>query len=158
MNKTDVAMVREMASSVAEIATLPVQEQKRELWRKLNARKPARPMVMIDQVCWNEMNIGNELTLRCADAECRGYEDQLRRTLYQWKHFPVDMVVEPFMRVPKAIHNSGFDIDVKQECAITDPTNTVMGHKYETSSRPRPTWKRSGCRESAMTRPKPNDA
>jgi len=131
MNKTDVAMVREMASSVAEIATLPVQEQKRELWRKLNARKPARPMVMIDQVCWNEMNIGNELTLRCADAECRGYEDQLRRTLYQWKHFPVDMVVEPFMRVPKAIHNSGFDIDVKQECAITDPTNTVMGHKYE---------------------------
>ena len=32
-------------------------------------------MVMIDQVCWNEMNVDDELTLHCADAECRGYEE-----------------------------------------------------------------------------------
>ena len=47
-------------------------------------------MVMIDQVCWNEMAVGDELTLRCTDAECRGYEQELRRLLFQWRHFPVD--------------------------------------------------------------------
>ena len=130
LNRKDVTIVRELAARVAEIAVLPVQEEKRVLWRRLNARKPARPMVMIDQVCWNEMNVGDELTLMCADAECRGYEDRLRRTIYQWKHFPVDMVVDPFITAPKAICNSGFGIVIEEETAITDPTNQVVGHKY----------------------------
>ena len=131
LNKQDVTIIRELAARVAEIAALPVQEEKRELWRKLNACEPVRPMVMIDQVCWNEMNIDDELTLRCNDTECRRYEDYLRRTLFQWAHFPVDMVVEPFIRVPKAIQNSGFGIIVHEETAVTDPTNAVVAHRFE---------------------------
>jgi hypothetical protein len=130
VNKQDKAVVRELAARVAEIAALPVQETKRALWRKLNARKGDRPMVMIDQVCWNEMNIGDELTLRCTDPECRAHEDELRRTLFQWNHFPVDMVVEPFYRVYKAIHNTGFGINVREQVAVTDPTSAVVGHKF----------------------------
>ena len=131
LNEKDVKVIRELAARVAAIAALPVQEEKRALWRKLNGLEPVRPMVMIDQICWNEMGIDDELTLRCVDPECRRYEDQLRHTLYRWKHFPVDMVVEPFVRVPKAIHNSGFGITVQEEVAVTDPTNTVVGHMFE---------------------------
>ncbi len=130
-NKKDMAIVRELAARVAEIAALPVQEEERELWRKLNARKPARPMVMIDQICWNEMPIGDELALQCVDAELREYETRFLRTLYQWKYFPVDMVVEPFVRVARAVRNSGFGIEVREETAVTDPTNEVVSHKYE---------------------------
>ncbi|MBA4388984.1 MAG: hypothetical protein C0404_13465 [Verrucomicrobia bacterium] len=131
MDQNDVAIVRELAKQVAEIAALPVQEEKRALWRKLNAKKPDRPMVMIDQVCWNEMVVGDEMTLRCSNGECKGYEKHLRRILFQWKHFPVDMVVEPFIRVSKAINNSGFGIKVQEETAVTDPQNSVVGHKFE---------------------------
>ena len=130
LTKEDVAIIRELAGRVAEIAALPVQEEKRALWRKLNALRPERPMVMIDQVCWNEMNAGDALTLRCADADCRGYEDRFRRTLFQWDHFPVDMVVDPFVRVHKAIHNTGFGITVQEDVAVGDPTNSVVGHMY----------------------------
>jgi len=119
-----------LAAELAKIAALPVQEEKKKLWRKLNAKKPERPMVMIDQVCWNEMNVNDELTLRCTDKECRGYEDQLRRILYQWKHFRVDMVVEPFIRIPKAISNSGFGIRVEEHTVKTDSTNSVVSHSY----------------------------
>jgi hypothetical protein len=129
-NKKDVAILRELAARTAEIAVLPIQEEKRALWRQLNALRPARPMVMIDQVCWNEMEIDDALTLRCTDPECRMYEEFLRRTLFQWDHFRVDMVVEPFIRVPKAITNTGFGIDVHENIALTDPTNPVVGHKY----------------------------
>ena len=129
-NKQDKAILRDLAARVAQIAALPIQDEKRALWRKLNARRPGRPMVMIDQVCWNEINVDDELTLRCADAECRGYEDELRRILFQWKHFPVDMVVEPFLRVPKAIGNTGFGVGVEEEVAVTDPTSAVLGHKF----------------------------
>jgi hypothetical protein len=126
----DKQIIRNLAGQVADIAALPVQEQKRRMWRQLNARRPARPMVMIDQVCWNEMNVDNELTLACDDAECRGYEDFLRKTLYQWRHFPVDRVVEPVIRVPKAVKNSGFGVDVQETVAVGDPTNSVVGHAF----------------------------
>jgi hypothetical protein len=128
--RKDIAVLRDLAARAAEIAALPVQEEKRALWRKLNARKPDRPMVMADQVCWHEMELGDELTLKCADPECRGYEVALRRTLYQWRHFPVDMVVEPFIRVQKAVHNSGFGIRVQEHVAVSDPTNPVVGHQF----------------------------
>ncbi len=130
-NKNDAKILRDLAAQVAEIATLPVQDEKRRLWRKLNALKPERPMVMIDQVCWNEVNCDGSLNLRCEDAFLRGYENYLQRTLYQWEHFPVDMVVEPFIRIPRAIHNTGFGVTVQEETATLDPTNDVVGHRFQ---------------------------
>lgn len=126
----DRSIVRELAAQVAEIAALPVQDEKRALWRKLNALKPDRPMVMIDQICWNEMNLNDELTPQCQDPECRQYEDHLRMLLYRWRHFPVDMVVESFIRVPRAIESSGHGITVKETVAVSDPTNGIVGHHF----------------------------
>ena len=126
----DKEIIRELASQIAEIAALPVHEEKRKLWRRLNALEPIRPMVMIDQVCWNEMNVDGELTLQCQDDECRVYEQQLRRILFQWKYFPVDMVVESFVQVPMAIENTGFGIDVQENTAATDSSNDVVSHLY----------------------------
>ena len=131
MDKKDQIIIQELATQTAEIAALPVQEEKRMLWSKLNALEPERPMVMVDQVCWNEMNINDELTLQCTDPELHGYEQRLRRTLYQWRHFPVDMVIEPFFLVPKAIHNTGFSMSVEEEVVVSDPTNDVVSHLYE---------------------------
>lgn len=128
--KRDISIIRDLAARTQEIAALPVQEEKRALWRKLNSLKPERPMVMIDQVCWNEMGPNGELDLHCEDAECRGYEGQLRRVLYQWDNFPVDMVVEPFILVHKAVHNTGFGVSVCEDIAVTDPTNAVVGHRF----------------------------
>lgn len=130
ISKNDKQRLQELAGQVAEIAALPVQEEKKRLWRKLNARQAERPMVMIDQVCWNEMTVGDELAKTCTDKECRMYEGMLLRILYRWKHFPVDMVVDPFFRIPKAVHNTGFGIGPKQDMAVLDPHNVVVGHKY----------------------------
>ncbi|RPJ44121.1 MAG: hypothetical protein EHM21_10565 [Chloroflexi bacterium] len=134
INPSDLRTIRSLAARAAEIAALPVQEEKRRLWRKLNALKPERPMVMIDQVCWNEMETGAELrdalALRTADPDCRYYEEILRQMLFQWDHFRVDMVVEPFIRVPMAIENTGFGIEVNEQIAVLDATNSVVGHYY----------------------------
>ncbi len=130
LNHKDVAVIRKLAGQVAEIASLPVQEEKRKLWRRLNAPEQVRPLVMIDQVCWNEMNFNGELTLECADAECRSYEQTLRQTLFQWRYFPVDMVVEPFIRVAKAITNTGFGIGIVADIADSGAADGVRGRKF----------------------------
>lgn len=129
--QTDKTILRQLAADVAEIAALPVQKETIGLWKALNGLKPVRPMVTIDQVCWNEMNVDDSLTLCCTAPENRQYEQKLRRILYQWRHFPVDMVVEPLLRVPMAVTNSGFGITVQEETAVSDATNDVLGHAYE---------------------------
>ena len=127
----DKIILRKLAEQIATIAALPVQEEKRKLWRKLNGLRPERPMVTIDQVCWNEMNIDGKLDLQCEDRECRGYEQYFRRVLLQWEYFPVDMVVEPFIRVGKAVNNSGFGIELKEQTVITEGKEAIMSHKFE---------------------------
>ena len=129
-SRKDKEMLRALAAEQAEIAALPAQEEMRRLWRKLNAKRPERPMVMIDQVCWNEMNVDDELTLRCEDAECRKYEEKLRRTIYQWRHFPVDMVVEPNIYVERAVEGFTLGLSAMDEKAVGDPTNSVVGHRF----------------------------
>ena len=130
VSRQDRNVLRELASQVAEIAALPVQQETISLWKALNGLKPVRPMVMIDQVCWHEMEVDGELTLQTEDDFCREIETTLRRTLYRWKHMRVDMVVEPVVEVPKVIRGEGFGIDVVERAAILDPRNDVYGHAY----------------------------
>jgi hypothetical protein len=40
------------------------------------------------------------------------------------------MVVDAFVRVPKAVHNTGFGVRVEESTAVTDPTNSVVGHHF----------------------------
>lgn len=131
MTRKDRDTVRELAREVAEIAALPVQQETIRAHKALNALKPIRPMVMIDQVCWHEMNVGDELTLRCEDPFCRGIETRLRHTLYQWRHMRGDMVVEPFIEFGKAIRGTDFGLGVVEKRAVTDPANDVVGHHFE---------------------------
>ena len=129
--KKDYEILRELAKQIAEISALPLQEEKRALWRSLNSLNPKRPMIMIDQVCWSEMNVDDELTLQCEDKFCRNFENDLRIKLYQWKHFPVDKPVEPYILLHKNIQGTHFPIDVKEIIAETDPKSSVRSHLYE---------------------------
>ncbi|MDR1047089.1 MAG: hypothetical protein LBL64_04885, partial [Treponema sp.] len=134
-------ILRELARKVAEIAALPVQEEKKRLWRALNGLSPERPMVTIDQVCWNELNADETLSLRCSDELCRFYEDRFRKVLYQWEKFPVDMVVEDYIRVPlalidapTAVNNlpgSMFGMKIQEHTLATDAANDIVSHDYE---------------------------
>jgi len=127
--ENDRNIIRELAQRYAEISALPIQEEKRRLWRKLNGLSPERPMVTIDQICWSEIE-DDSLTLRCTDAECRAHEQGFRRALYQWKNFPVDMVIEPFIRVNKAIYNSGFGLDAIDEAIKHEESSDIASHRY----------------------------
>lgn len=126
----DRTILRELASQVAEIAALPVQQETIALWKALNGLRPVRPMVMIDQIPWHEMNVGDELTLRSEDPFCRDLETRLRRTLYRWKHMRADMVVEPIIDINKVIRNTGLGLSIVEERAVLDPNNDVVGHAY----------------------------
>jgi len=128
--KKDRNILRDLAGQVAEIAALPVQQETIGLWKALNSLKPVRPMVTIDQIPWHEMDVDGELSLQTEGDFCRGLETNLRRTLYGWKHMPVDMVVEPVVSIPKLIGGTDFGIKTIEERAVIDANNDVVSHHY----------------------------
>lgn len=131
MNKRDVEILQELGRKVAEIAHLPRQEKTKQLWTMNNDLTPARPMVYIDQLPWHELVKSGELTLECEDPFLREIERQLRETLYRWKHFPCDMVVENYIEIQHDIHNLDYGIHIEEDILKTDETNDIVSHRYK---------------------------
>ncbi|NLO83081.1 MAG: hypothetical protein GX094_08520 [Clostridiales bacterium] len=128
--KRDRDILRELGKQIAEIAALPVQQETIKAWKALNSLKPVRPMVMIDQIPWHEMDVDGELVLQTEDDFCRGIETELRRKLYAWKHMRADMVIEPYIDVSKVIGGADLGIRPLEKTAVLDPNNNVVGHQY----------------------------
>ena len=130
VSKQDREVLQDLAKQVAEIAALPVHRETISLWKALNGLRPERPMVMVDQIPWHEMEVDGELALQTEDSWCQGLETKLRRTLYAWRHMRADMVVEPLIDVSKVIRGLGFGIQQVENTAVLDPANDVVGHYY----------------------------
>ena len=126
----DKRILRELGKRIAEIAALPVQQERRLLWARLNQLQSVRPMVWLFEVPWNEMEVDDGLNVQCTSPWCKGIELDFRRKLYQWDHMQGDMVVEPAFLVPPALRDTGFGIDEKADIARTDPTSSVVSRHY----------------------------
>jgi hypothetical protein len=98
ISRRDSEVLCSLATQVAEIAALPVQEEKRRLWTALNSLKPVRPLVHICQEPWREIE-GTEYALQCEGELARQLESQLRRRLWRWKNAPADDPVEAVVGV-----------------------------------------------------------
>jgi len=123
-------VLKRLAVEIAAIAALPVHREKAGLWRKLNDLESARPMVWINEIPWHEMNVDDELTLRTVHPWAQELEMRLRRTLYQWRHMPGDMVVSEFLECPLAVHSSDFGIHEDVEVARTDAASEIISRHF----------------------------
>jgi len=126
----DKDILRNLAEDVAQIAALPVHKEKARLWQKLNDLDSERPMIWINEICWHEMNVSDELTLRTAHPWAQEQERELRRTLYQWRHLPGDMIVSDFLACPLAIHSTDFGIIEDVDIVTTDAATDIVSRHF----------------------------
>lgn len=129
-NAREMSVLRSLGSQVREISEQPQQQETIARWQDLNRLQPQRPMVLIDQIPWHEMDVDGELVLQCEDPFCRQLEWELRQILYKWKHMPVDMVVEPYLDIPIHILGMDYGITAQETVAVKDARNDVKGHFY----------------------------
>ena len=130
LRDADQTVLRRLAGEWAAIAALPVHREKAELWRRLNDRQSVRPMVWINEIPWHEMDVHGELTLRCVHPWARDQERDLRRTLYQWRHLPGDMIVNDFLPCPLALHSTDFGILEDVDLARTDAESDIVSRHF----------------------------
>jgi hypothetical protein len=122
--------LRALASELAAAAASPRHAERAALWRKLNDLRSERPMVWMAEFPWHEMEDSGELTLACSHPWAREMETRLRRTLYQWRHMPVDTVLSSFIECPLAISSTEFGIVEEVDVARTDAASDVYSRRF----------------------------
>ncbi len=131
MSHKDVDIVRELARKYREIAADEKNEERRQRMSDTNDLKTVlRPAVLIDEVPWHEFASYPEMALVCEDPFLRGMEEYFRRRLFQWEHFQVDMVAEPFYPVGKSFSSTGLGIEIQENIVKTDEKNNIVSHQY----------------------------
>jgi hypothetical protein len=130
VTQKDRSILRALAERQAEIASLPMHKQKAAEWSRLNGLRRGRPLIWMNEIPWHEMDVDGELELQASDPFCRQVEETLRRTIYQWDHMPVDMVVEAKFYSPLVIHDSGFGIDEDVLVVQQDERSDIVSRDF----------------------------
>ena len=123
--------LRRLAGEMAEAAALPVHQTRTDLWQRLNDLETGvRPLLMCIEICWKEFAAEKELRPTCVESVPRAIEQSFRRTLYQWRHLPLDMVIEPVFYRPvvlKPYANFGLPI-IEDNTIPQNQGDKVPGH------------------------------
>lgn len=126
----DIECLRHLAQRYAEAAAHPRNRENEQLYRAVNGLRMIRPVVLIDEQPWSELNVDGALELHCQDPFYRGYELYLRKKLFQWSHHPADMILLPYIPVQKKIGGEGGGMPVQEKILATDQDNNIVSHAY----------------------------
>jgi hypothetical protein len=123
VSKEERKLLRDLAQQVADAAALPVMAERRELWKRHNSLRPARPMILVfPEGAWRELL--PDVSLKCTGKAARAIEWNLRHRLYTHEHLLDDTVVEKDWVVQKVVKSSGWGLEPKWRAA---PTATGAG-------------------------------
>jgi hypothetical protein len=130
ISKDERNILKELGKRYSDIASLPIQDKRKKIWESLNDLKKVKPLIWMNEVCWNEMDINGELRLMTDSIFCQRIELEIRRTLYQWKYMQGDMIVESTLYSPYIIENSGFGIEIVADISETEKDREIASRHF----------------------------
>jgi hypothetical protein len=98
INTTEREILHRLAASVKELASRPIEDEKRRLWYDHNDLIPTRPLIFCDpENGWNEIIISDQLL--CRNDLARTWEMSLRKEIFWGSMMCDDRVIEPFFNI-----------------------------------------------------------
>ena len=131
MTPSEKNQIRELALQYAEIASLPINQERQARCRRINDLTPDRPPVWIDEIPWHEMDIDGQLRLTSEDPLAREMEWFFREKLYRWKYIQADMVLTSYYPMRKQYEFTGIGIDIQERRLAVDGGNPIVSHAYQ---------------------------
>ena len=126
----EIKILRELAREYKDIATDARQQDAVRRMYATNDLTVVRPPVLMDEIPWFEMDMGDELTLRTTDPKAQAMETYFRRAIYRRKHFACDALMTPYYPVDKVIHSTGNGLEVAERIIATNEKNNIVSHEY----------------------------
>ena len=129
MTQNDIYVLRQLAEKYMLYASLSVQKEKINLWEKLNRFEMERPLILFDQLPWHELDVDGFLVNQVENHYWRAVETDLRQKIYKWEHLPADMVLNPYITLPRPIAYSGYGVAVQADILqIGEASNASSRH------------------------------
>ena len=129
-NEKERKIVRELAAKYYNIAMSGENLEKARLYRAVNNRKMIRPVVLIDELPWFELNIDNCLDCVCEDPGLRGLESHFKYWLARRKYFGCDLYFNPVFNITKRVRFSGSGARSEEKIIKTNERNHIVAHQY----------------------------
>ena len=131
--KQEIHVLRQLASQYYELAMRDENFEKMALHRASNDLKTGtRPVVLLNEIPWDELEPAEELRTVCEDPVLKTVETHIRRTLFQKKYFPGDMVIQPFVGVTKVVLDENQSLKPLYTAVDRKSDNKVQAHQFET--------------------------
>jgi len=121
--------LRELASKQAEIAALPVMDERRQMWYDLNdGRAGARPPFIIE--AWTfDRDFMPDSIFKCQTPEGRGIEAQLLRNIRNHELIDDDKVIPATFGIGWFVDIDAIGVQVKTE-KIKDAEGVATGYQF----------------------------
>ncbi|MEI7881122.1 MAG: hypothetical protein WCI95_09635, partial [bacterium] len=104
-NNSDKQILRTLAARYAEIAALPIQEEKRKLWTDHFGLKKTRVPILATYGMWNVWcrEFFGDARMECEDPFFRTFERDLKLRIFQHEVVGDDFIQEPWITLQASI-------------------------------------------------------
>jgi hypothetical protein len=115
ISQKDKDVLRELARKVAGFSVDPANEQKADMWRRLNSLQRVRPLVHwhMEEFCWPE--VLGENVFKVDNPELKKYEVYLRRAIWLAENIRDDTVFVAEIPYETVIEDSGNGLQIVQD-------------------------------------------
>lgn len=131
LNDNDIRILRFYATRYAEIAALPEQKVRIDRWLRHNSLENERPLFLCDQLPWNELDPECTRSDLVSDPYWNDIALTLKREIYKWENLTTDMVIDPYIKIPYRIQNTGWGLESKIKRLRLDESGDVDSQHME---------------------------
>ena len=112
ISDSDREILCQLAEKVAELAARDIEQQKKQLWYKVNALEKTKPIVFCDpENGWNEIITDEQM--KCEGELARQWEMTLRKEIFWGESMGDDKVIEAVFNVPYIFSESDWGMHEK---------------------------------------------
>ena len=119
--------IRELAKKWMELASLPVMDERKRLWKAVHDLEAERPVILFETNWIDGFVAPGELL--CEDPLLRAVEQNMRVTLRQAEELGDDLVVEPYYRVGWRMKLSDYGVPV-EICSAKHQEETALAYSF----------------------------
>ena len=120
-------ILRELAKRQAEIAALPIMDERRKRWYDLNDGKVEYPIVTME---YHGLELDVYPPLTCENPLARGLEAQMSRQLFKYETYRDDRVIPPSVTVGIPNWIRPFDFSAESFRPKDETSTTSMAYMY----------------------------
>jgi len=132
ISQKDRTVIRELAAKRMDLASLPVMQERKRLWKAVHDLNAERPVILFE-TDWIDGFV-EDRELLCEDPFLRSVERSMRITLRHAEELGDDIVIEPYYRLGWRMTFSDYGVPVEIRSAVCPEPSIAYSFSFPIAS------------------------